>query len=153
MPFLIRYPREIGPGTVVDDIVLNIDFAELFLDYAGAAVPVTMQGRSFRQNVWGNSPTDWRDAMYYHYWTHQPERPSHYGIRTRRYKLIWYYGLAKMGRHPKDCWEFYDLQVDPHERRNRYNDPQYADVIPALKKRLARLRTDYKDTADPLRTR
>jgi arylsulfatase A-like enzyme len=153
MPFVIRYPREIAPGTVVDDIVLNIDFAELLLDYAGVAVPPTMQGRSFRQNVWGSSPTDWRNAMYYHYWTHQKERPSHYGIRTRRYKLIWYYGLVKMGRQPGDCWELYDLQIDPNERRNRYADPQYAGVVVDLKRHLARLRTEYKDTVDPLRQR
>ena len=150
MPFVVRYPREIAPGTSVDDIVLNIDFAELFLEYANAAVPADMQGRSFRANLAGHTPGDWRDAMYYHYWTHQPERPSHYGIRTERYKLIYHYGLVRQGRDPEQCWELYDLQTDPRERTNQYDNPQYSATIADLKRRLRQLRTEYNDTADPL---
>jgi arylsulfatase A-like enzyme len=150
MPFVVRYPREIRPGTVVDDVVLNIDFAPLFLDYAGAPIPDTMQGRSFRSILRGRMPGDWRDAMYYHYWTHQDRRPSHYGVRTRRYKLIFYYGLIRMGRSPEDCWELYDLETDPHERQNQYDNPKYKETIPALKQRLQALREHYSDTADPL---
>ncbi|TKJ37876.1 MAG: hypothetical protein CEE38_06685 [Planctomycetes bacterium B3_Pla] len=152
MPFVIRYPREIRPGTTVSDIVLNIDFAELFLDYAGATIPKTMQGRSFRQNLQGETPDDWRDAMYYHYWSHSNPRPSHYGIRTERYKLIYYYGLVQMGRKPKECWELYDLRNDPHERINQYDNPEHRDTIATLKRRLEQLRRQYKDTEDPLRT-
>ena len=128
MPFVVRYPGEIRPGTVLSDIILNVDFAELFLDYAGADVPETMQGRSFRQNLLGETPDDWRDAMYYHYWSHQPQRPSHYGIRTQRYKLIYYYGLVRMGKRPDECWELYDLRDDPHERINIYDLPEHKDT-------------------------
>ncbi len=150
MPFIIRYPREIAAGTHLDDIVLNVDFAELFLDYAGAALPATMQGHSFRANLSGHTPDDWRDAMYYHYWTHQKERPSHYGIRTQRYKLIYYYGLVRDGRTPEQCWELYDLQTDPGERVNQVDNPEYGAIIASLKRHLGRLRVEYKDTADPL---
>ncbi|MHC4353848.1 MAG: sulfatase family protein [Planctomycetota bacterium] len=150
MPFVVRYPREIKPGTVLSDIILNIDFAELFLDYAGADVPGTMQGRSFRQNLTGRTPDDWRDAMYYHYWSHANQRPSHYGIRTQRYKLIYYYGLVRMGRKPDECWELYDLQNDPQERFNIYDRPEHKDAIAGLKRRLSQLRRQYKDTKDPL---
>jgi len=152
MPFVMRYPREIAPRTSLDEIVLNIDFAELFLDYAGATVPGDMQGRSFRANLAGHTPGDWRDAMYYHYWTHQEERPSHYGIRTKRYKLIYYYGLVRMGREPQQCWELYDLQTDPREQTNQYDNPAYTDTISALKRHLHRLRIEYQDTVDPLST-
>jgi len=152
MPFLIRYPREIRAGKRIDDLILNVDFAELFLDYAGAEVPASMQGRSFRRTLAGRSPGDWRDAMYYHYWTHQKERPSHYGVRTQRYKLIYYYGLVRMGRRPEDCWEFYDLQEDPHERFNRCDDSRYQETIASLKQRLAELRTELNDTTDPLQS-
>ena len=150
MPFLIRYPREIRPGTVVDDIILNIDFAELFLDYADIVRPTSMQGQSFRPNLGGRTPANWRKDMYYHYWTHQPQRPSHYGIRTHSYKLIYYYGLVKMGRKPEKCWEFYDLETDPHERTNRYDDSKYYEVITRLKRRLVELRKEYKDTELPI---
>ena len=152
MPFVVRYPREIAPGTSVDDIVLNIDFAELFLDYANAPVPATMQGRSFRANLAGHTPDSWRDAMYYHYWTHQEQRPSHYGIRTERYKLIYYYGLVRMGHAPEQCWELYDLQTDPREHVNQYDNPAYKDIITNLKHGLRRLRTEHDDTDDPLST-
>jgi len=151
MPFVIRYPREIKGGTVVDDIVLNIDFAELMLDYASADIPTTMQGRSFRANLQGKTPADWRKAMYYHYWSHQKPRPSHYGIRTDRYKLIFYYGLMRDGRKdPNTCREFYDLQKDPEELINRYSNPEYKTVISRLEKQLVELRKEFKDTANPL---
>ncbi len=150
MPFVIRYPREIRPGTTLDDIVLNVDFAELFLDYAGADIPGTMQGRSFRRNLAGETPEDWRDAMYYHYWSHQPQRPSHYGVRTQRYKLIYYYGLVRMGRKPEECWELYDLRNDPREQINVYDNPEHKETIAGLKRRLDQLRRQYRDTKDPL---
>ncbi|MGB2824497.1 MAG: sulfatase, partial [Phycisphaerae bacterium] len=151
MPFVVRYPREIKRGTVLEDIVLNVDFAELLLDYAEAKVPPGMQGRSFRANLSGRTPRDWRDAMYYHYWTHQPQRPSHYGIRTHEHKLIYYYGLVRMGLPPEKCWELYDLKADPHELENRYDDPKYKQAVAVLKRRLDALRKELNDTADPLK--
>ena len=151
MPFIIRYPKEIEPGTTVDDIILNIDFPELLLDYAGADIPGYMQGKSFRENLKGNTPDNWRESMYYHYWTHQERRPSHYGIRTHKYKLIFYYGLQRMGHPPESSWELYDLEKDPHERVNVYEKPQYDEVIQRLKKKLKKLREQYKDTSNPLK--
>lgn len=150
MPFLIRYPREINKETTIDDIILNIDFAELLLDYAGAEMPQSMQGHSFRQNLLGRTPKDWRDAMYYHYWSHQPERPSHYGIRTKQYKPIYYYGLVGMNYDPEACWELYNLQNDPHERLNQYENTKYKNVIIDLKVRLEDLREQFMDTENPL---
>ena len=150
MPFIVRYPREIPKGIEVDEIVLNIDFPSLFLDYCGVEIPEAMQGQSFRTLLRGKSSDGWRDAMYYHYWTHQPERPSHYGIRTQKYKLIYYYGLIRSGKKPEDCWELYDLEIDPSEQVNRYNFPEYGEVQVNLKKRLTELRLEFKDTSDPI---
>ena len=154
MPFVIRYPREIHPGTVMDDIVTNVDFAALLLDYAGSVVPAAMQGRSFRENLRGATPADWPTAMYYHYWTpDQPVRPSHYGIRTREHKLIYYYGLVRdAGRSRDECWELYDLVRDPFELTNRYTDAAYEARIAELRGRLDALRRRCGDTADPVTT-
>ena len=40
------------------------------------------------------TPDQWRDKMYYRYYAHALNRPAHLGIRTDRYKLIFYYGLS-----------------------------------------------------------
>lgn len=154
MPFLIRYPKEIKPGTVNDDIVLNIDFAPLFLDYAGEKAPEQMQGESFRKNLAGQSPAGWRKSMYYRYWMHADGShnvTANYGIRTDRYKLIFYYGQALEMKGTKDIpvtpaeWELYDLRNDPAEMKNIYNDPRNKELVTELKNELLRLKKQYSD--------
>lgn len=141
MPFVIRYPKEIASGLRVEDMVLNTDFAPLFLDYAKLPVPDYMQGQSFRNNLRGETPPTWRAHMYYRYWLHQEQRPAHFGIRTDRYKLMLFYGqpLGLPGTHPEatePAWEFFDLQKDPHENHNAYRDPVYAETIAELKEKM-----------------
>jgi len=153
MPFIARHPGRIEPGTVRDEIVLNVDFAPLFLDYAGAEVPESMQGRSFRPLLEGEEVPDWRDAMYYRYWMHGngARRPAHYGIRTERYKLIFFYGLPldQTNNEPTEPgWELYDLQKDPRELDNVYGDPEYAEVVDRLKERLLEMKKKLGDTDD-----
>lgn len=138
MPFVIRYPKEIKGGTKLDDIILNIDFPSLIADYAGIPNPPQMQGRSFRENLKGHTPDDWRQSMYYRYWLHSVDRPGHFGIRNKRYKLAFFYGqpLGKPGAGKKSTtpnWEFYDLEKDPKEGRNAYGDLGYADIIKEMK--------------------
>jgi arylsulfatase A-like enzyme len=153
MPFLMRYPGAIKPGSVNRDMVLNIDFAPMFLDYAGVKQPVAMQGRSFRANVQGHPPKDWRKAMYYRYWMHNDgdhHVPGHYGIRTDRWKLIYYYGkpLGMTGAHPPDStpdWELLDMRSDPREMKNLYHDPKYAPVVTRLKAEMDRLQREAGD--------
>ena len=153
MPFLVRYPKEIEPGSVNNDIVINNDFAPTFLDYAGQPTPSDMQGRSFRSILAGDTPSDWRKSMYYRYWMHRSshDNPAHYGIRTERYKLIFFYGLpldaarAMPERTPPGI-ELYDLDNDPQELRNVYDDPAYADVAKELKEELLRLKEELGDT-------
>jgi arylsulfatase A-like enzyme len=151
MPFVIRYPKEIPAGTRNKDIILNIDFAALLADYAGVNTPAQSQGRSFRQNLKGATPDDWRQSMYYRYWTQHKVRPAHFGIRNQQYKLMFLYGnpLNTKGSEAESvvpAWEFFDLSVDPHESRNRYNDPAYQDVIAQMKKDLLALREQTGDT-------
>jgi len=139
-PLIIRYPPEIKSGTKIDALVQNLDFAPTFLDYAGVSVPEDMQGVSFRKLVNGTS-SEWRDAIYYTYY----EYPSihmvkrHYGIRTNRYKLIHFY-------YDIDEWELYDLEKDPHEMVNVYNNPEYSDVQQEMHQRLIEIRKKYGDT-------
>ena len=114
------------------DLVQNLDYAETFLDIAGAKIPGDMQGRSLTPLLKGETPDDWRTAIYYHYF----EFPSvhmvakHFGIRTQRYKLMRFYQF--------DEWEFYDLRNDPDELTNQYNNPDYEDEIEEMKKERER---------------
>ncbi|MEL6253691.1 MAG: sulfatase [Bacteroidota bacterium] len=151
MPFVIRYPKEIPAGTQIDDIILNIDFPALFADYAGIENPSGIQGRSFRNNLRGDSPPDWRKDMYYRYWLHREERPAHFGLRTENFKLAFFYGqpLDMTGAIPKPtppAWEFYDLIADPDENQNAIDDPAYQEKIAELKNRLLELREEWGDT-------
>ena len=141
MPLIVRFPREIKPGINGRDMVLNLDFAETFLDYAGVPAPADMQGRSLRGVLRGDTPADWRQSVYYHYFeypaVHSVKR--HYGVRTRRYKLIHFY-------YDIDAWELYDLERDPHELRNVFADPSYSAVVRDMGAELERLRRLYGDT-------
>jgi arylsulfatase A-like enzyme len=153
MPFLMRYPGMTRPGSVNNDIVLNIDFAPTFLDFAGARAPAEMQGRSFRANAAGHTPADWRTSMYYRYWMHNdPDHhvPAHYGVRTKEFKLIYYYGkpLGMKGAFEPATppeWEFYDLREDIREMKNRYGDPAYREIIEKLKTELKRRQREVGD--------
>ena len=139
-PLLIRYPKEIKPGTTISKLVQNLDFAPTFLDYANIEIPKEIQGESFRKLVSGET-SEWRDAVYYTYYeypaVHMVKR--HYGIATERYKLIHFY-------YDIDEWEMYDLEKDPSEMRSVYNDPAYADVQKMMHERLTELRTKYGDS-------
>ena len=144
MPFLVRYPRLIKPGTRNMEIVTNVDFAPTFLDLAGADIPKDMQGKSIVPLLKGITPKNWRKAMYYHYYEYPAEHSvrRHYGIRTKRYKLIHFY-------YDVDAWELYDLKKDPHELHNVYNDPAYFYVRERLKKELQKLIDELGDYTVP----
>ena len=139
-PILMRYPKEIRAGTQVDEMIQNLDFAPTFLDYAGLKIPDDIQGESFRKIVNGES-SRWRDAIYYTYYeypsVHMVKR--HYGIRTDRYKLIHFY-------YDVDEWELYDLEVDPAEMNNVYEDEQYQPVREAMHGKLLEIREKYGDS-------
>jgi len=155
MPFVVRYPPEIKPGGVSDAIVLNVDFAQTFLDYAGVPIPPDMQGRSLRPLLKGKAPKNWRTSMYYRYWMHGAHFnvAAHFGVRTKRYKLIYYYGLplnargTKGGPTPPE-WELFDLKKDPREMNNVYGDPAYRAVVKEFKTELVRLRQELEDDND-----
>jgi arylsulfatase A-like enzyme len=153
-PLLVRWPGHTKPGTVNTDMALNLDFAPTFLDAAGAPVPKDMQGVSLKPLLNGKTPKNWRTEMYYRYWMHLGgghNVTANYGIRTQRYKLIYYYGkaLGSSGAVNQDTppeWEFFDLKTDPREMKNLYNEPGSQKIIAQLKLRLAKLQAYYKDT-------
>lgn len=153
MPFIVRYPEEIQAGSVQDEMALNVDFAETFLDYADVDIPRDMQGYSLRPLFRNQVPMDWRTSMYYRYWEHlsSPHKVgAHYGLRTKRYKLVYYYGESRGASGAADElrtpeWELFDLDKDPMELYNVYNDSKYQELVPELKKELYALKEKLQD--------
>jgi len=162
MPFMVRYPRLVKNSKTNHDMITNADFAPTILELAGVKqTPDYMQGRSFVENLQSKTPSDWPDAVYYRYWMHMAHHynPAHFGIRTDRYKLIFFYGThfntdpnaeenqIAAGQKYYDVenvtspgWELYDLKQDPCEMSNLYNDPGYQEVVTELKNKLRKLR-------------
>ena len=148
MPLLIQYPKEIPAGSEVRALTQNLDFAPTFLDFANAEIPENMQGKSMRELLTReNGEKDFRDAIYYHYYDfpafHMVKR--HYGIRTERYKLMHFYDDI-------DTWEMYDLEKDPSEMNNIYEDPDYAVLREELHKSLVGLQKKYRVTSAEFET-
>ena len=166
MPLIVYYPEMIRPGSKCDWLINNTDFAPTILALAGVKTPDYMQGHSFQDALKGNpEPSDWRKATYYRYWMHMAHmhnNPGHFGIRTKKYKLIFFYGtdftdvnagkvVTKFGGNrfwvnTPPGWEFYDLQKDPEEMDNRYKDPAYSQIIAGLKKELRETRQKLDET-------
>lgn len=127
MPFLIRWPGTIKPGSRIDELIQNIDYAPTFLDIAGAPIPERMQGRSLLPLL-KNQETTWRDDLFYAYYEiGEHAVPPHTGIATDQHKLIHF--------TKADEWNLFDLKADPNELKSFHNDPAYAEVFSAMRKR------------------
>ncbi|TNJ46588.1 sulfatase [Tamlana fucoidanivorans] len=167
MPFFVRYPKSIKAGTRTDAIINNTDFAPTLIELAGGTAPEQMQGHSFKHILQtGEEPEGWQQSTYYRYWMHMAHahaNPAHFGIRTKEYKLIFYYGRYwvdtddpnaewnkkswgnRFTMHTPVAWEFYDLKNDPQEMNNAYDNPKYKSVIANLKEQLKAKRLELNE--------
>lgn len=143
MPFIVKWPGVTAPGSRNTHLIQNLDYAETFLELAGAPIPDDMQGLSLVPLLQGKSPANWRRGIYYHYYEYPSYHmvPRHYGIRTERHKLMHFYQFG-------DEWELYDLQTDPDELLNLYGQPEQAQLTARLKQQLAALQQYYEDDSD-----
>lgn len=154
MPLVISYPAKIAPGEPITDMVTNVDFAQTILEAAGVSPHPRMQGRSFWPLLTDEARLPTRDAIYYRYWENDDANHhvlAHYGIRTERYKLIYFYGdgLGIAGTSPHAFapeWEMYDMLTDPAELHNVYHDFGYRQVRDDLTQRLNELQRDLGDS-------
>ncbi|MFI3248724.1 MAG: sulfatase [Rikenellaceae bacterium] len=162
MPFMVRYPKKIKAGSTSDAIVNNVDYASTMIDMAGGVVPEHIQGESFKEILYtGKEPEGWKQATYYRYWMHMGHNhnnPAHFGIRTKDYKLIFFYAVdfrpdrkwapynKCVGVETPVAWELYDLKSDPNEMHNVYGKPEYAEITKQLKVELKELREELNET-------
>lgn len=127
VPMLVYNPGLTRPGSVVKEMVQNIDIAPTVMDLCGMEKAPQMHGDSFVPLLKGEHPDSWRKRIYYeYYWEFDyPQTPTTFGVRTDRFKYIKYHGVW-------DTNEFYDLENDPDERYNLINDPRYQSIIKGL---------------------
>ncbi len=130
VPLLMQCPALFKGGTVIEQMVANIDIAPTILDAAGLARPPHFDGRSFLPLARGQ-PGPWRDYfLYAYYWEKNfPQSPTVFALRGDRYKYITYYGLW-------DADELYDLQNDPAESKNLLYEPGFKAIAADLERRL-----------------
>ena len=155
IPLIVRYPGVVAARSRNDALVNNTDLAPTLLELAGATPPDFMQGRSLVPFLNGRQVKDWRQATYYRYWMNYAHHdvPAHYGIRTKDFKLIFFYGLPLDAPGARAVpttpgWELYDLRKDPRELRNVHGDVAYRDTFEHLRSELLRLKVEIGDTDD-----
>lgn len=145
VPMLAYCPELIKPGTVVKQVVANIDVAPTLLDAAGLKAPAYMDGISYLPLLEGKQVDNWRKGLLYEYYWERtfPQTPTMHALRNDQYKYIHYYGIW-------DTDELYDLQADPLEAKNLIKDPKYAATIKAMNKQLFEALQDTKGMYLPL---
>ena len=157
MPLVLSYPRRIPPGTNLGSMVTNVDIAQTILDAAGVEHHPRMQGRSFWPELTGEPSLPAAEGVYYRYWEHDDpnhKAPAHYGYRTDRYKLIYYYNdgfglpFTMPFTYPPE-WELYDLEADPDELVNVYDRPEHAEIREELKAAMWREQARLGDAPHP----
>ena len=138
-PLIIKWPGVTNKKTTTASMVQNLDFAETILDMAGLPIPADMQGKSIVPLLKGKQKGNLHDALYYHFYENLEHKVTkHIGVRTDRYKLVYFYENGD--------WELYDLAKDQKEMKNVYNDPAYKAVVKTMKEKLQQLKAQYKDT-------
>ena len=135
MPFVIRWPGQIKPGSQPEAMIQNIDYAPTFLEFAGLPVPDEVQGKSLLPILRGDSQTV-RDSLYYAYYEiGEHAVPQHFGVRTMTHKLFYI--------PETDEWQMFDLVNDPQEMRSVYDEPAYSEIRTQLLAEYNRLRLQF----------
>ncbi|OUW16234.1 MAG: acetylglucosamine-6-sulfatase [Opitutales bacterium TMED158] len=130
VPMLMQCPELFDGGTVVDEVVANIDIAPTVMEAMGVSKPPHMDGQSFIPLAQGKE-IPWRDYfLYVYYWEQNyPQTPTHFSLRGDRFKYTTYYGLW-------DTDELFDIQADPMEQNNLNFDPKFAKQKGEMQDRL-----------------
>lgn len=139
IPLLVRYPRLIKPGSLIDEFALSIDVAPTLLAVANANLTIPTDGRSLLPLLKGERPDDWRRSFLIQYNTDtvfpRVYMMGYRAIRTKRWKYIRFNELDGMD-------ELYDLQNDPYEMENVINQPDASATLKRLQSELHKLLND-----------
>lgn len=144
VPMLMQCPAIVKGGTVVDQVVANIDIAPTVMEAMGLKKPAHMDGKSFLPLARGKS-IPWRDYfLYVYYWEQNyPQTPTHFSLRGEQYKYTTYYGVW-------DSDELFDIHVDPMEQTNLIHDPAFEKTKSQMQDRLYEMMAELGGMEIPL---
>jgi choline-sulfatase len=139
VPCTLSWPAGgIRQNATCDDLVNHCDLWATLLEIAGTAPGedtaqrINSPGRSYLPQLRGQEARGWRQTMICEYGNARM-------ARTGRYKLIERYPYQGV-RFPN---ELYDLEQDPRETVNRYDDPALQSVVQDLSADLRRFFATY----------
>jgi len=147
-------------GRNIEALVSSLDITSTILDYAGAAQPAEMTGRSLTP-LMADEKAPWRDTIFLENLYTGRDTPFSEGIREGKWKYIRMYdGVAPYsekdtdfrGRTP-DFEQLFDLEQDPGEMINLIADYEGKELLSELRATcqtmsddLNNQRTEYKKT-------
>jgi choline-sulfatase len=125
VPFIVSVPwLKDQHGNAAQKITELVDLYPTLTELAGINPPETIQGTSLTPLLSDPNSSDWKKD---HAFT--VSRSGGESIRTNQWRYT-HWGFGEKGA------ELYDLKNDPGEFTNLANNPDYAEVVKKLKKRL-----------------
>lgn len=121
VPLIWNHPGRIAPGRTHRPMVSSYDYFPTLLDWLGVPAPTASAadrpGRSYAGFLRGKPPSRWQNRLYFEYSMVR-------AVRTENLKLVM--------RTREWPGELYDLEADPGETRNLYEEASAAKQRGAL---------------------
>lgn len=157
IPLIIYWPgTKLTGGKVYTQLMSNVDVLPTILDLIDAPIPKNIQGVSFKDLLTAKKTGPVREAVFAQYVSHALRDTTSRCIRTERYKLTRYFEPGRNIVFPTDVnpqklaahtarpqrkgkrpvVQLFDLQADPHERKNLTQNPEYAEMTKDLSNQL-----------------
>jgi uncharacterized sulfatase len=139
VPLIVRWPGVVRPGTQVKEVVSNIDTFATVLGLLKVPRPeqYRQEGKDFSPLLRGEKIA-WRDTVFGQYDLHNSGLAYMRMVRTPRFVLVRHH-------HANYLDELYDLEADPGQLRNLYNNPKYRPTRDQLQQRLTAWQRSIND--------
>ncbi len=120
VPLVISWPSRFKQGLKSDALVELVDIVPTLLESSGLAVPESLHGKSLTPILSGETgPHTHRDYVRSIFYRALGNSYASM-IRTHNHKLVIYHG--------HNLGELFDMQKDPHEFNNLWDDPAHAEL-------------------------